>query len=170
VIRPVIYFASALGRNREGSPIHEDIVRMLSKYGSVNRERVSGHYPVVRQVVDEQPTRLATEQELLAWQSMSAEAKRTDEIRMLKGCTHLVAEVTLPSIQLGLLLHHAAQINLRILCLQYKGFGTGLDQIPMLSGDPRFTCVIYDAVAKLQTSFDSFFLAPPAQPLRSTQD
>ncbi len=169
VSRPVIYFASALGRNREGSPLHEDIVRMLSRYGSVNRERVSGHYPVVRQV-DQEEKRLATEAELLAWQRMTPEARRNDEIGMLKGCSHLVAEVTLPSIQLGLILNTAAEWNLRILCLQHKGFGTGLDQIPMLSGDPRYTCVIYDAVPRLQASLDTFFHPPPPRTDSSTSD
>jgi len=157
VRRPDIYFASALGRNREGSPLHEDMIRMLSKHGVVYRERVSGFFPVLSVTDIEQPTRLVTEAELVMWQRMTPAAKRADEIRILKGCPHLVAEVTLPSVQLGILLQNASDLGLGILCIRQKTFAIAFEEIPMLSGDPRFTCATYETIAQLPPIFERFF-------------
>jgi hypothetical protein len=155
-VKPVIYFASALGRNREGSPLHEDIILMLKKFGTIHRERVSGHYKIVSPD-DEAPTRLATEAELEAWRATPPKDKRSQELQLLASCTHLVAEVTLPSVQLGMLIANAANQGKHVLCLQNKQFGSAPDQSPMLSGDPRISCCVYETIPKLLPIFETFF-------------
>ncbi len=165
---PQIYVASALGRARNGSdPLLEALVTLTKKYGKVSRERVSASMPRIRTTLgDHEPTRLASEAELDAWTRLTPAAQYEEEVRILRSSTYVVAECSLPSIQLGIIITYAADILKKpVLCVRSNMVGAPLREFPLIVGNPRLRHAEYAKVEDLKLTFDQFFRSSLATPL-----
>jgi len=103
-----IYFAGAIRGGREDVPLYLELVKLLSRHGTVLTEHVA----------DERMTSLG--------ESMDDPAIHDRDLAWLREADCLVAEVTTPSLGVGFEIGKATEWGLRVLCLFRPSSGSAL--------------------------------------------
>lgn len=170
--RPRILFLSAITADEHGER-HSDITDLLRKRGVVERQKTSGSYAIVPgsdhpgavEVAgrrrDETPTTfIAGKLERRVSRIRQAQAEiRTRAVQLVRQVNEVdcvVAEVTVPCVQLGILIGRAAARGIPVLCLRRAVMQLPL--LPIVEDDPRITLCDVATQAELYDALETFFL------------
>lgn len=132
-----IYFAGAIRGGREDVALYLELVELLRPFGTVLTEHVA----------DEELTLLG--------ESMDDRAIHDRDLAWLKEADCLVAEVTTPSLGVGIEIGKATEWGLRVLCLFRPGAGRTLSA--MIAGSDGVIVREYQSASQVNEIFDEFF-------------
>jgi hypothetical protein len=133
-----IYFAGAIRGGREDVALYLKIIELLRPYGTVLTEHIA----------DEQLTSLG--------ESENDRAIHDRDLAWLKEADCLVAEVTTPSLGVGVEIGKATEWGLRVLCLFRPSSGRALSAL--IAGSSRVTVREYQNAAEVAEIFADFFM------------
>lgn len=134
-----IYFAGSIRGGREDKEIYFELIRHLSKYGTVLTEHVG------RKDLD------ASGEEGISEQGIYER-----DLSWIQESDVLVAEVSTPSLGVGYEIGKAEGMKKRILCLYRLQEGKKLSA--MVSGNPLLKTKTYFSLEEAKRRIDSFFL------------
>jgi hypothetical protein len=84
--------------------------------------------------------------------------KRHAKLHLLHSCQYMVAEITLPSIQLGILIAEADLYRIPTLCVRQRSVSVSPGDIPLIAGNNSIVCAEYDRPEDLLPTLRTFFL------------
>lgn len=136
---PMIYFGGAISGGRNDRALYAEIIRVLQSYGRVLTEHIAD-------------------------ESLTDQGEQLGDILIhdrdmdwLRSSTHVVAEVTTPSLGVGYEIGRAVELEIPTLCL----FRPQTDRrvSAMIAGCVDLRIHKYEDIADLARIFDEFFLA-----------
>lgn len=135
---PLIYFGGAISGGRNDRALYAEIIRLLRSYGRVLTEHIA----------DESLTDRG--------EDLSDIVIHDRDMDWLRSSTHVVAEVTTPSLGVGYEIGRAVELEIPTLCL----FRPQADRkvSAMISGCGDLRIHKYEEIADLPRIFDEFFL------------
>ena len=132
-----IYFAGSIRGGRENQELYAEMIRLLSKYGSVLTEHLG----------DKNLTETG--------ETLGSREIYDRDINWLNEADAVVAEATTPSLGVGYEVAKAESMNKKILCLYQSD---GVKKLSaMIDGNPGITKKEYTDVKDLPEIFDDFF-------------
>lgn len=133
----VIYFAGSIRGGRDDAAIYAQIIEKLGKFGRVVTEHIGS--------ADLTP----------GGEAESPRAIHDRDLDWLKSASHVVAEVTTPSLGVGYEIARATEWEKPVLCLFRSGTGRGLSS--MIAGCPDVTVREYASISDTPAILDEFF-------------
>jgi len=132
-----IYFTGSIRGGREHVEWYAEIVKLLKNYGKVLTEHVadmnlpeSGENLPINHIFER-------------------------DIKWIKECDALIADVTTPSIGVGYEIARAELLNKPVLCLFYNGSGKRLSG--MVEGNKGIKIATYKTVEDIEKALKEFF-------------
>ncbi|MDX6385208.1 MAG: 2-deoxynucleoside 5-phosphate N-hydrolase [Blastocatellia bacterium] len=132
-----IYFAGAIRGEREDTALYLELVKLLRRFGTVLTEHIA----------DEGLTALG--------EKMDDRAIHDRDLSWLRAADCLVAEVTTPSLGVGVEIGKATEWGLRTLCLYRPNPDRTLSAL--IAGSDRLTVRRYQDATQVKQIFDEFF-------------
>lgn len=136
-----IYFAGSIRGGRDDKKLYENVIAVLSRYGTVLTEHISN-------------------KDLTAMgENMASENIYERDIRWLIESDVFVAEVTTPSLGVGYEIAKAEEMGKRILCIYRPAPDKKLSA--MIAGNKHVTVNEYHSVGELEKVLSRFFNSNP---------
>ena len=132
-----IYFAGSIRAGREDADLYADLIQHLLRHGDVLTEHVG------------------SKDKLNGENGITDEQIFNRDINWVKEADVVVAEVTTPSLGVGLELGKADEWNKPILCLYRKQDGKRLSA--MISGNKKLAVRVYSSSQEAKRIIDIFF-------------
>jgi len=133
-----IYFAGSIRAGREDRELYADLIQHLMQYGDVLTEHVG-----------------SKDIKLNGEDGLTDEQIFNRDIGWVKESDVIVAEVTTPSLGVGLELGKADEWGKPVLCLYRKQDGKRLSA--MVAGDKKLTVRVYSSPQEAKRIIDLFF-------------
>lgn len=134
----LIYFAGSIRGGRDDRALYAEIIRTLGEYGRVLTEHIA----------DEGLTE--------SGEALSDKDIHDRDLDWLRSATHMVAEVTTPSLGVGYEIGRAVEWKLPVLCVFRTEHGRRISA--MIAGSEGVQMEEYREVADLPRIFGTFFL------------
>jgi nucleoside 2-deoxyribosyltransferase len=134
-----IYFAGSIRGGREDKNIYFEIIKLLSKYGTVLTEHIG------KSEISEMGETSMTDEEIY---------KR--DVNWINEADIIIAEVTRPSLGVGYEIGYAELKNKKIVCL-YREIEMGKKISAMISGNKNIQVKKYNIIEDLLGIFDKIF-------------
>ena len=134
-----IFFAGSIRAGRADQELYLSVIKELQKYGTVLTEHIG----------DKKLTAMGED-------NISTSDIYNREMDRLKGADMLIAEITTPSLGVGLEIGQAQAMGKRIVCLYRETPDKSLSA--MISGNPNIEVFKYAQMADLVELFKKIFL------------
>lgn len=135
----VIYFAGSISGGRGDRALYGEMMLQLQTFGRILTEHIA----------DESLTQHG--------EQLGDVDIHDRDMDWLRSASHVVAEVTTPSLGVGYEIGRAVELNIPVLCLFRPDAGRRLSA--MIAGCGEVTMREYRVIADLPRIFDEFFLA-----------
>lgn len=135
----IIYFGGSISGGRDDRLLYVEIIRVLRSYGRVLTEHIA----------DESLTKHG--------EDLADTEIHDRDMDWLRAASHVVAEVTTPSLGVGYEIGRAVELKIPVLCLFRPRKDKRLSA--MIAGCPDLQMREYANIADLPRLFDEFFLA-----------